>query len=79
MAYLGQVHPIVVPRPPLSFKTTSLSNRFLVSETSTSFVININTILVSERNYKQRYTSRNYCLIITSNNRLIEREYKNLR
>ena len=32
--YLGPVHPIVVPRPPLSFKTTSLSNSFLVSDGS---------------------------------------------
>ena len=31
VTYLGPVQPIVVPKPPLSFKTTSLSNSFLVS------------------------------------------------
>jgi len=32
--YLGPVHPIVVPKPPLSFKTTSLSKSILVSSGS---------------------------------------------
>lgn len=35
-AYLGPVQPIVVPSPPLSFSTTSLSNSFLVSSGSAS-------------------------------------------
>lgn len=35
-AYLGPVQPIVVPRPPLSFSTTSLSNSFFVSTESAS-------------------------------------------
>lgn len=30
-SYLGPVQPIVVPKPPLSFNTTSLSRSFLVS------------------------------------------------
>jgi len=47
------VHPIVVPRPPLSFNTTSLSNRFLVSATSTLFLK-----LVSQRNCKHIETNQ---------------------
>lgn len=30
-AYLGLVHPMVVPRPPLSLSTASLSSSFLVA------------------------------------------------
>ena len=32
--YLGPVHPMVVPRPPLSFSTASLSSSFLVASMS---------------------------------------------
>lgn len=45
VTYLGPVQPIVVPKPPLSFKTTSLSNSFLVSAGSSQ-----------ERSYKSLLT-----------------------
>lgn len=36
-AYFGPVHPIVVPKPPFNFNTTSLSKSFFISDRSTVF------------------------------------------
>lgn len=38
-AYFGPVQPIVVPKPPLSFNTTSLSKRFFISKEPTPIFV----------------------------------------
>ena len=74
------MQPIVVPNPPLSFKTTSLSKRFFTSEEPES--ISIHSInmsiyytfkLTKSNNQNTKITVRNWCQTVIRYNHFISR------